>query len=367
MSLPQPPADTHRPAVTPQTSGTTPPGGARKSSWQVISQRLHLAGSSRLYGLALATIILLVILAIKDPPYISLGNFKVVALQSVTLGIASVGTTFLMISGNVDLSIGSMTGLVATASALLSLSLPEPLPILLGLLIGLVCGLFNGMLVWRISISPIIITIGSLSLLYGIALVLNQGEDVPNVPGNFTTFGAMTVSGWNIGIVFFLVLCILARIFLTKTVAGKYLYAIGGNREAAARVGIPIRRYFLGTFAFSGVLIGLAGVLLASQFGTASPDFGVNLEVQVITAVILGGVAFSGGEGGIGGVLLAVIFLGVLDSMVVALGINQYFADIIQGAALIGAVALDQLAREQQERRKRALALADMEDSASRA
>jgi ribose/xylose/arabinose/galactoside ABC-type transport system permease subunit len=183
------------------------------------------------------------------------------------------------------------------------------------------------------------------------------------VPGNFTTFGAMTVSGWNIGVVFFLVLCILARIFLSKTVPGKYLYAIGGNREAAARVGIPIRRFVLSTFAFSGLLVGLGGVLLASQFGTASPDFGVNLEVQVITAVILGGVAFTGGEGGIGGVLLAVVFLGVLDSMVVALGINQYYADIIQGAALIGAVALDQVAREQRERRKRALALADMEDS----
>jgi len=226
-----------------------------------------------------------------------------------------------------------------------------------------VCGVFNGLLVWRISISPIIITIGSLSLMYGIALVLNQGQDVPNVPGNFTTFGSVTVFGFNIGVVILLVLCLAARIFLAGTVPGKYLYAIGGNREAAARVGIPIRRYVLGTFAFSGLLIGLAGVLLASQFGTASPDFGINLEVQVITAVILGGVAFNGGEGGIGGVLLAVIFLGILNSMIVALGINQYFADVIQGAALIIAVGLDQVVREQRERRKRAIALADMLDT----
>jgi ribose/xylose/arabinose/galactoside ABC-type transport system permease subunit len=364
MSRPHSPAAADRPVATRETAGGEP-HNAGPSRWKTIAGRLHLAGQSRLYGLALATILLLIILAIKDPHYITLGNFQVIALENVTVGIASVGTVFLMISGNVDLSIGSMAGLVATASALLSLSLPEPLPIVLGVLIGLVCGIFNGALVWRISISPIIITIGSLSLFYGIALVLNQGEDVPNVPGNFTSFGSVTVFGFNIGVVFFLALCILAGLFLAKTVPGKYLYAIGGNREAAARVGIPIRRFVLGTFAFSGLLVGLAGVLLASQFGTASPDFGVNLEVQVITAVILGGVAFSGGEGGIGGMLLAVIFLGVLNSMVIALGINQYFADIIQGAALIGAVGLDQLAREQRERRKRALALADMKESGS--
>jgi ribose/xylose/arabinose/galactoside ABC-type transport system permease subunit len=362
MTLPHSPAEAEA-AVTTEARSATAPADARVPAGRTLARRLRLAGGSRAYGLALATIILLVILAIKDPPYMSLSNFEVVALQSVTLGIASVGTAFLMISGNVDLSIGSMTGLVATASALLSLSLPEPLPILLGLLIGVVCGVFNGALVWRIRISPIIITIGSLSLMYGIALVLNQGEDVPNVPANFSTFGATTEAGFNVGVWFFLGLCILAWLFLTRTVPGKYLYAIGGNREAATRVGIPIRRYVLGTFAFSGLLIGLAGVLLASQLGTASPDFGVNLEVQVITAVILGGVAFTGGEGGIGGVLLAVIFLGVLNSMVIALGINQYYADVIQGAALIGAVALDQLAREQRERRKRALALADMQDS----
>jgi ribose/xylose/arabinose/galactoside ABC-type transport system permease subunit len=362
MTLPHSPSEV-RAAMTTEAGSATAPADTNVPARRTLARRLRLAQDSRAYGLALATIILLVILAIKDPPYMSLSNFEVVALQSVTVGIASVGTTFLMISGNVDLSIGSMTGLVATASALLSLSLPEPLPILLGLLIGVVCGVFNGALVWRISISPIIITIGSLSLMYGIALVLNQGEDVPNVPANFSTFGAATEAGFNVGVWFFLGLCILAWVFLNRTVPGKYLYAIGGNREAATRVGIPIRRYILGTFAFSGLLIGLAGVLLASQLGTASPDFGVNLEVQVITAVILGGVAFSGGEGGIGGVVLAVIFLGVLNSMVIALGINQYYADVIQGAALIGAVALDQLAREQRERRKRSLALADMQDS----
>lgn len=197
------------------------------------------------------------------------------------------------------------------------------------------------------------------SSLYGIALLLNQGADVPNVPGSFTTFGSFKILGFSIAFVLCLASFALAWIFLATTVAGRHIYAIGGNREAAARVGIPIRRFVLGTFAFSGLLVGLAGVLLASQFGTASPDFGVNLEVQVITAVILGGVAFNGGEGSLGGVFVAVVFLGILESGVVALGIDPYYANVIQGAALILAVCLDQLVRESQNRRRRALALMD--------
>ena len=124
-------------------------------------------------------------------------------------------------------------------------------------------------------------------------------------------------------------------------------------------MGIPVRRLVIGTFAFNGLLIGLGGILIASRYGTASPQFGVGLEVQAITAVILGGVAFTGGEGGMGGVLVAVIFLGILESAVVALGINPYYANVIQGAALIIAVGMDQLAREQHERRRRAIALMD--------
>jgi ribose/xylose/arabinose/galactoside ABC-type transport system permease subunit len=325
--------------------------------------RMPGIGAMRSAGLLLAIVIELVILQIKDPGYLSIDNLQLVGVQITEVGIVAVGMTFLMISGNVDLSVGSMTGLVATASALMSTSLPMPLPIIFGILVGLACGTFNGALVWRFAISPIIITIGSLSLLYGIALVLNQGEDVPNVPGAFTSLGQTDIAGFSIGFVVFVVLSVLCWVFLRFTVTGRRIYAIGGNPEAAARVGIPVRRYIIGAFMVTGLLVGVGGVLLASRFGTASADFGVGLEVQVITAVILGGVSFNGGEGSMVGAFLAVVFLGVLESGIVAVGINPYYADVVEGAALIIAVALDQIVQERRAARRRTVALADLAEA----
>jgi ribose transport system permease protein len=320
---------------------------------------LRRATVLRTSGLLLATVALLVVLEVRDSRYLSVDNLQVLGIQMSQVGIAAVGMALLMISGNVDLSIGSMTGLVATASALLSRSTSVVVAIVLGLAIGMACGLLNGMLVWRIRISPIIITVGALGLYHGIALLLNQGAAVPDVPAGFTDFGQTTVLGFSLSFVVLVVLGLVSWFLLSTTVAGRHLYAIGGSREAAARVGIRLRRFVLVLFAFNGLLIGLAAVLLASRYGTASPEFGVGLEIQAITAVILGGVSFNGGEGSMAGVMLAVVFLVVLESAVIALGIDPYWADVITGTALIVAVALDQLAREQQERQRVALAQRD--------
>jgi ribose/xylose/arabinose/galactoside ABC-type transport system permease subunit len=325
---------------------------------------LRRAALLRTSGLLFATIALLVVLEVRDSRYLSIANLQVLGIQTSQVGIAAVGMALLMISGNVDLSIGSMTGLVATASALLARSTSVVAAILLAVVIGMACGLFNGALVWRIRISPIIITVGTLGLYHGIALLLNNGAAVPDVPTSFTNFGEATVLGFSLSFVVLVVLGATSWFLLSTTVAGRHLYAIGGNREAAARVGIRVRRFVLVLFTFNGLLIGLAAVLLASRYGTASPEFGVGLEIQAITAVILGGVSFHGGEGSMAGVMLAVVFLVVLQSAVIALGINPYYADVITGSALIVAVALDQFATEQQERQRVALAEQDRADAA---
>jgi ribose transport system permease protein len=167
------------------------------------------------------------------------------------------------------------------------------------------------------------------------------------------------VFGFSIGFVIFVGLSILMGVFLTLTRPGRQIYAVGGSPQAAARVGIRIRRLVVGSYVVNGLLTGLGGVLLASRFGSGDPSFGTNLEIDVITAVILGGVSFSGGEGGIGGVFMAVVFLGVLESGIVALNVNPYWTSVVEGAALVGAVVLQQLTREQRERRQRAVALAE--------
>jgi ribose transport system permease protein len=211
--------------------------------------------------------------------------------------------------------------------------------------------------VWRIRISPIIVTLGSLTLLRAVVLLLTQGEAVADVPRSFGALGQARPLEIPSSIYILAVGAFLAGVVLSQTTIGRYLYAIGGNREAAEMAGIPVRRLVLGAFLFNGAIVGLAGVLTASRFDAADPSYGVMFELDVLTAVILGGVAFSGGEGSIGGALLGVAFITVVNSGLVVLGINAYYGDIIKGGALILAVGLDQLVLEQRERHRRIVAM----------
>lgn len=314
-------------------------------------------GNVRNLGLLLALLLALLILAIFSPKYMNLDNFIVVGLQVSYIGIAALGTAFLIISGNVDLSIGSIFGLSAVVAALLSLRIDPQLALLAGILTGGIVGLINGAMVWRVKISPIIITLGSLTVLYGLVLLLTGGYNIRGVPKEFGLIGQARWFGVPTPVWVFIFFAIIAHFFLQTTTIGRHIFAIGGNREASEASGLTVRRLVLGVFAVNGLIVSLAGTLAASRFGTAAPSFGVGYELDVITAVILGGVAFTGGEGNIIGVILAVILLGVLDSGLVSLGVDPHYSYVVRGGALIIAVTLDQLAHERQERFRTLLAM----------
>jgi ribose transport system permease protein len=267
--------------------------------------------------------------------------------------------TALIIGGNVDLSIGSLFALAAVAATLLAKHIDPGLAMLVGIALGGAIGWFNGVLVWRIRISPIIITLGGLTLLRGVVLLLTDGFAITGVPHGFGGFGQARPLGVPMPVVMLIVLAPLAYLVLQRTTIGRHVFAIGGNREAAEAAGLAVRRIVLGSFAVNGIAVALAGVLAASRYGSADPSFGVGFELDVITAVILGGVAFNGGEGGIGGVIIAVALLGVINSGLVSLGVNPFYTNVVKGAVLIVAVAIDQLAHEQRERYQRHLAMRD--------
>jgi ribose/xylose/arabinose/galactoside ABC-type transport system permease subunit len=300
---------------------------------------------------------MLVYLWIEAPIYISQANFRAVAFQVSFLGIMAMGTSLLIISGNVDLSIGSMFTVCALAAAMSSKVVDPPLALGFGILLGGVLGSVNGLLVWRMRISPIIITLGSLTLLNGVALLISGGYGILGVPQGFTTFGQMNLFSVPMPVWVFFAVAVIAYVILHKTTIGRHIYAIGGNREASTAAGIDVRRLTIGLFAANGLIVGLAAAVAASRLGTADPQFGVGYEFQVITAVILGGVAFTGGEGSIGGVILAVALLGVIQSGLITIGVDPNYADVVTGSALIIAVSLDQLASEQRERYRRLLAM----------
>lgn len=309
--------------------------------------------------LVLALAIVLVILAIYSPRYFSVDNIRVVGLNVTSIAIASVGTALLIISGKVDLSLGSIFAATALSAAYMSSILPPWLAIGLGVLVGGLLGWVNGLLVWRIRVSPIIVTLGSLALIKGVLLFVTGGRGVANVPPEFTVLGRSAFLGVPTQLWLLLVIVLLAAVVLGRTTIGRHVYAIGGSAEAAEVAGIPVRRLSLSLFALNGLLVGLAGVIAASRFGTATSQFGVGFELDVITAVILGGVAFTGGEGTIRGVMIAVVFLGVVNSAIISLGVSAYLVDVVKGGALIASVAIDQLTHERREQYRKAIAMAE--------
>jgi len=311
----------------------------------------------RVLGIALALGTALLVLAIFSPHYMSLDNFIVVAMQLSFIGIASLGMAGLIISGNVDLSIGSLFALTSVCAALVAKSAPPLLAISAAIVLGGAIGWCNGAMVWRMKLSPLIVTLGSLAILKGIVLLLTGGYAVRGVPKEFGTFGQTRLLGLPMPVCALLVLAAATQFILARTTIGRHLFAIGGSREACTAVGIPVRRLILGMFMINGCLVGFSAALAASRYGSASPSFGTGLELDVITAVVLGGVAFAGGEGSLIGVMLAVILLAVINSGIVSLRIDPHWAEVLKGGALIFAVGLDQLSQETRERYRKLMAM----------
>jgi ribose transport system permease protein len=336
------------PRVPPQPLAVT--GGA-------FSVRTLLASKfGRNSGLLVSLVVALLGLAMANPSYFRWDNFVVVVLQMSFIGIAALGTAHLIISGNVDLSIGSIYALSAVAAAMLAKTMPAAIAAAAGIALGGVVGWMNGLFVWRVKMSPVIVTLGSLAIVRGVALLLTGGYGVRNVPRTFAAFGQARLLGIPSPVWVLALTAVVAYMILHKTTIGRYLFAIGGSPGGSAAAGIRVRRMVLGTFAMNGLTVGMAGVLAASRFGSATPYFGVGFELDVITAVSLGGVAFKGGEGDIPGVILAVFLLGVMNSGLVSIGIDPHYTQIVKGGALLTAVLIDQLTQERREAYRKSMA-----------
>jgi ribose transport system permease protein len=310
-------------------------------------------------SIVIALLTALALLAVAHPKYYSLDNLRVILLNSSSVAIAAVGMALLLISGKVDLSVGAIFAAGATSGAWLGSFLPAPIAIVAGVSVGAVLGFLNGILVQRIQVSPIIVTLGTLTVIRGMLQALTQGKGIRGVQPDFADFGRAAPFGVPTQIWIMLGLVVLGQILLSRTTIGQHVFAIGGNPEAANIAGVNVRRILLSLFAFSGALAALAGVLTASRFGTATSTFGVGFELDVITAVILGGVAFSGGEGSIGGTLVAVLFLGVVNSGLISIGVDPFYTDVVKGSALVLSVAIEQLTQERRERYRKAVAMAE--------
>jgi ribose transport system permease protein len=288
------------------------------------------------------------------PVFLNSGNLLNIANQIAVIAIVAIGMTIVIITGGIDLSVGSLIALSAIASTFairegLGGTEASTLGMIAGGLIGIgLCGLVGlttGCLVTYFRIPSFIVTLGSMLIASGLALQISRGQSINQVPQRFGWLGVESDLGIPNSVVLVILLYIAAHVLMSRTTLGRYLYAVGGNAEAARLSGVPVPRVLLFAYTMSGVLAGLAGVVMASQFKSGAPTYGQSYELYTIAAVVVGGTSLSGGEGKIFGTLIGALIIAVIQNGMNLGGIEPYTQKIVLGAVILAAVLVDRLKR----------------------
>lgn len=306
-------------------------------------QRVFLV---RELGIALALVLLIAITAVDNPRFLSAQSVKDLLLGSAILAILAVGQAIVVITRNVDLSVGSILGLSAFATGAVfvaSPGLPIPVMVLLGMVLGAALGAVNGGLVAAARVPALVVTLGTLYVFRGVDYMWATGRQInaADMPAALLRMGSAAPFGLPILAVFAVVVLVIAGYYLRNYRGGRELYAIGSDPAAARLAGIPTGRRVFAAFVVSGALAGLAGVLHAARFGTLDANAGLGSELNVVAAVVVGGVAIFGGSGSVYGAALGAVLLTTIRAALPVLGINPFWQDAAVGALILAAIGLD--------------------------
>ena len=288
-------------------------------------------------------LIVCILAALRPDTFVSMDNLLNVLRRSSVYGIIAVGMTFVIISGGIDLSVGSMLAVCGMVGAWAMGTIGEIAGTIAGVAAGLLSGLINGILITRFRLQPFIVTLGTMSFFRGVALVMKDGQPI-NVP-DYKYLGEGTAAGIPISIIIFAAVTGAAMFVLRYTPLGRYTYAIGSNREAAFHAGVNVERNLTWVYTIVGLLVGIAAMIQVSRTVSAQPTAGLGLELDVIAAVVIGGASLSGGQGTITGTIIGTLLISFLRNGCTLLGISTNAQLIVIGIIIVVAVAVDQLAQ----------------------
>jgi ribose transport system permease protein len=315
----------------------------------LILQSLRNIAAFREFALIIVLIVMGIGMAFASPVFLDIGNLQAILLALSVEATIAVGMMLLLISGGLDLSVGSILGFTGVVTGLaLQAKIPVIAAILVGLLAALSVGLINGLLVAKMQINPFITTLGMSITIRGLLLVIAKGRAVLNLPPSFTVIGQGSVLGFQYPIFIMLGIVIIGDILMRNSRFFRQNYYMGGNEKAAALSGINVDFVKIVNYCIVALLAGIAGLLITARFGTSSVTVGTGVELRVITATIIGGASLNGGEGSIFGAFLGALFMGVLANALNLLGVDAYWQNLITGVILILAVLFDVI----NERRK---------------
>ena len=308
--------------------------------------KLSFANLYSTYGVFFILVIEFLIFSLASKSFLTLGNSLSVGRQMSFTGIAAIGMTLVMLTGGIDISVGSMLAMADVLCAKLSadVGLPLWIAVVITLLIGALFGLINGAAVTRLHIPALIATLATQTILKGIAYLLTNAVPVKNLSATYKFLGQGYIFGViPVPLIITVALYVLAWWYLDKTYLGRRVYLSGGNEEAARLSGINTKWTITGTYVFSGVFAAIAGVLMAARLGSGQPSVGSGFEMDVITATVLGGISVNGGKGKVVNVFVGACIMGVLANGMTMLNINQYLQWIINGLVLLFAVTMSNL------------------------
>ena len=317
----------------------------------------------------IALIVLVVIFSVLSPAFLTTGTLTILASHVALNAILALGMTFVILTGGIDLSVGSIVGLAAMiAGGLIDQGLVLQvfdvtiyfnvwIVILLTLAVGVIVGAVNGFVITRFNVAPFIATLGMLYVARGAALLRSDGATFPNLVGKpelgntgYPFIGSGIVLGLPVPIWLMVLFGAAAAFVAYKTPLGRQVFAIGGNERAAELAGVQVKRVLLLVYMVSGFCAAMVGLIISSQLVAAHPATGETFELSAIAAVVLGGTSLSGGRGSIGGTIIGAFVIGVLGDGLVLLGVSEFWQTVIKGVVIVLAVVIDQLQQRLQSR-----------------
>ena len=317
----------------------------------------------------IALFLVVVFFGVMAPNFLSMANMVIMVKHVAIYAFLAIGMTFVIVTGGIDLSVGSIVGLagmVAGGLILKGLHIPfwnvtiyfnVPMVILITLTVGVICGAISGFLITRFKVAPFIATLGMLYIARGAALLLSDGETFSHLVGSekldntgFPWLGAGSILSIPVSIFILIVLGIAAWYLATRTPLGRHIYSVGGNERAALLSGVRVNRVKMIVYMFSGFCSAIAGLVIASQLVASHPQSGFMFELTAIAAAVLGGTSMAGGRGTIGGTIIGAFVIGVLADGLVMMGVSTFWQQVIKGIVIIAAVVIDQFQRNIQRK-----------------
>lgn len=310
----------------------------------------------RQFGTFVGLLALCTLLTILTPHFLTISNLLNITEQTTINAVISVGMTFVILSGGIDLSVGSI---VAVAGVCLATALqrhvPLPLALVIAVAVGALCGLVNGLLITVGRLAPFIATLGMMSIARGIALLYTDGRPVSGFDPSFRALSTARPLMIPAPVILMLAVYVIGHLLLTRTTFGRYVYAIGGNEEATRLSGVRVGIHKTLIYVIAGLTSGIAAIILTARLNSAQPIAGFMYELDAIAATVIGGTSLLGGSGTLAGTLIGSLIMGVLRNGLNILGISSFLQQVVIGSVIIAAVLLDGLlhARAQRARARR--------------